>query len=401
MSRLTNHEKLNLLHRGMINNLDDTALRAICQELGVNYDEMPGRGKQSKTWMLLEQLRGNNEISRLLHVLRQKKPSINWDKILKGQSGNVSKNFGNAQSNHDGSNLLKNPIVIGAIIGLIGTVVLGILTGYFNLLATNRPIEATQTAEAKLTSVAAMSQTLPMPGVTGPDEFARDNPQITTTATTYFAPTPQPTSIISNLIPAVTVIGITDTPAPTQIPAPDSETSTVFEASVGTFFDGELVITVYETSWEDKRTTFGVSAPGITEEIVADQTVGNRYLYIQNGVFEIAVTSFSSFGEGTEFTVTRLQKPSQGMPTRETVNICKDDTGTSFNKSLLITVMKADWNNKLVSFDVFSPGKGTLQVVNQTVGKKFLYEENGKYEIQIKDISSFGECATFYIWRLN
>lgn len=403
MSKLTDQEKLGYLHRGITSSLDEIALREICQELDLNYDELPGRGKQSKVWLLLENLKTGNKIPLLLSILRLKVPSVNWDEVLRGQSSFMPKNIGNTQTGHDG-NLLKNPIIVGALItalvGCVATITVALVTGYFNLRVTDRPIEATQTAEAKLTKVAAMSQVPPKPGITGPEEYLIRTPSSSILVPNYPTATPQIRSTTSILLPAVTIIGITDTPTPTLVPAPASETKMVSKATTGVFFDNELIITVYQASWEEKKTTFGISSPGFTEDLYTDQVVSNRVLYIKNGTYEIAVTGFSDFYDVAEFTVTRLESPKFIIPTNETITVCKNDSETVFNKSLTISLIKSPWDENKVSFTVFAPGKVANQIENQPVGSKFRYEESGKYEIQIMKKSDFYECATFTIWRL-
>ena len=47
-------------------------------------------------------------------------------------------------------NIFQNPVVIAAIIGLIGTLIVGVLDFYGNLADTQIPIKATQTAEMAL-----------------------------------------------------------------------------------------------------------------------------------------------------------------------------------------------------------------------------------------------------------
>jgi hypothetical protein len=113
---------------------------------------------------------------------------------------------------------LREPTVIAAIIGVIGAVIAGIITGGFGLLGAmigvREPIKATQAREATLTALALAQNFYPPPETLTPTGFA--TPEGTATRTFTLIPThtasPSPT-----LTPTRTN---TPTETPTHSPTP-------------------------------------------------------------------------------------------------------------------------------------------------------------------------------------
>jgi hypothetical protein len=109
---------------------------------------------------------------------------------------------------------LQEPAVIAAIIGVIGTVIAGIITGGFGLVETlvgiREPIKATQRQEATLTALAALqSSSTPSPAPTeklSPSPTSTPTQTSTPTATPKLTPSPTPSPTL------------TYTPKPTPTP---------------------------------------------------------------------------------------------------------------------------------------------------------------------------------------
>jgi hypothetical protein len=124
-------------------------------------------------------------------------------------------------------NWIREPTVIAAIIGVIGAVIAGIITGGFGLLGTmigvREPIKATQAREATLTALVLAQNFYPPPGTPTPTEFASP----TGTATQTFTLTPSYTNFLSpTLTPTLTN---TPTETPTHSPTTTPTEPTIQE----------------------------------------------------------------------------------------------------------------------------------------------------------------------------
>ncbi len=274
MNKPTDQDILNFLHRGMVNQLDENTLREICQSLKFDYDVLPGRGKQSRVWLLLEYVKDCGKLDQLCSLLKEKRPDVNWDAILRGEPVNTSTPAANPSSVDQGGNLLKNQIIIAALItacvGCFATLTVAFVNGYFNLRATDRPIQATQTAEARLTmestkiSVTHQTDSLGLPLGRVIPTASQSPTTVSSTSTSTALIQSSPTSGSLSILPAVTVIGTPDTPTPTPIPAPESETNSIYKSTAGVFFKDELIIALYQFSWQNKRTSFGSECSGLS-----------------------------------------------------------------------------------------------------------------------------------------
>lgn len=113
---------------------------------------------------------------------------------------------------------LREPTVIAAIIGVIGAIIAGVITGGFGLLGTmigvRAPIKATQAREATLTAIALVQNPSLPPGTPGLTAF----PSPTGTATQTL--TLLPTHTVSPSLTLAPTLTNTPTTTPTHSPTP-------------------------------------------------------------------------------------------------------------------------------------------------------------------------------------
>ena len=57
---------------------DEEDLRTLCFDLGVDYDNLPARGKAYKARELVKYLGRHNRISELLRIGKELRPDISW-----------------------------------------------------------------------------------------------------------------------------------------------------------------------------------------------------------------------------------------------------------------------------------------------------------------------------------
>jgi WD40 repeat protein len=68
-----------LLHEILVKHFDKDELRALCLDLKVDYDSLPGENKTSKAAELIRQLDQHNRIPELVGLVKQRRPDISWD----------------------------------------------------------------------------------------------------------------------------------------------------------------------------------------------------------------------------------------------------------------------------------------------------------------------------------
>lgn len=66
------------LREKLIRHLSDSELRALCDDLDVDYESLPGSGKADKTRELLAYLERRLRLEDLLSLLRGQRPEVNW-----------------------------------------------------------------------------------------------------------------------------------------------------------------------------------------------------------------------------------------------------------------------------------------------------------------------------------
>jgi hypothetical protein len=67
-------------------NFNDGELRALCHDLGVDYDDLPGEGKSSKAIELIGFLERRDRVSKLVERVRQLRPTILGDDVTHNAS---------------------------------------------------------------------------------------------------------------------------------------------------------------------------------------------------------------------------------------------------------------------------------------------------------------------------
>jgi tetratricopeptide (TPR) repeat protein len=61
---------------------DEEELRTLCLDLGIDYDDLPGRGRSDKARELISSLERHGRLSELLVYGKQLRPSISWDAVV-------------------------------------------------------------------------------------------------------------------------------------------------------------------------------------------------------------------------------------------------------------------------------------------------------------------------------
>jgi hypothetical protein len=74
-------ERLILLRRNLTDYFSDDELRALCSEIGVNYDRLRGQGKAAKASELLRYLAARGRIPELVARASQLRPDVSWGEM--------------------------------------------------------------------------------------------------------------------------------------------------------------------------------------------------------------------------------------------------------------------------------------------------------------------------------
>lgn len=79
-------DRLIKIRRILVERFDDEELRTLCFDLGVNYDNLPGKGRKGKARDLVAWLDRHRQIGNLVKVARQHRQDIAWSEILENKS---------------------------------------------------------------------------------------------------------------------------------------------------------------------------------------------------------------------------------------------------------------------------------------------------------------------------
>jgi hypothetical protein len=63
----------------------DSELRTLCFDMGIDYENLPGRGKSDKARELISYLARRNQIERLIEVGRRQRSDIPWETVYQGE----------------------------------------------------------------------------------------------------------------------------------------------------------------------------------------------------------------------------------------------------------------------------------------------------------------------------
>ena len=66
------------LREKLIRHLNDSELRALCDDLAVDYESLPGSGKADKARELIAYLERRLRLGDLLSLLRSQRPEVDW-----------------------------------------------------------------------------------------------------------------------------------------------------------------------------------------------------------------------------------------------------------------------------------------------------------------------------------
>ena len=80
---MPHQETLTDLRIILTSKFNQSELKNLCFDLGIDYDDLPGETKSDKARELIEYLDNRDQISRLIEVLKSRRPDISWDSIMK------------------------------------------------------------------------------------------------------------------------------------------------------------------------------------------------------------------------------------------------------------------------------------------------------------------------------
>jgi hypothetical protein len=70
-----------LLRRNLTDHFSDQELRALCSEIGVDYERLRGQGKAAKASELVRQLSARARIPELVALAARERPNISWGDV--------------------------------------------------------------------------------------------------------------------------------------------------------------------------------------------------------------------------------------------------------------------------------------------------------------------------------
>lgn len=73
---------LRMLHQQLAISFNEGELRTLCITIDVDYDDLLGQGKSDKVRELILYLRRRQEMDRLLEMLNESRPNINWSELI-------------------------------------------------------------------------------------------------------------------------------------------------------------------------------------------------------------------------------------------------------------------------------------------------------------------------------
>jgi hypothetical protein len=74
---------LTKLRQILAGRFNDDEIRALCFDLGIDYDNLPGEAKERKVTELIGSAKRHNRIDDLLRVVKDSRPDIDWDLLLR------------------------------------------------------------------------------------------------------------------------------------------------------------------------------------------------------------------------------------------------------------------------------------------------------------------------------
>ncbi len=83
-------EQLLLLRRNLTDHFSDEELRALCSEMGVDYERLRGQGKAAKASELVRQLAARARIPELVALAARGHPNISWGDVPAGLAAGTS-----------------------------------------------------------------------------------------------------------------------------------------------------------------------------------------------------------------------------------------------------------------------------------------------------------------------
>ncbi len=79
---MAQRERLAQLRQNLIECYNDEELRTLCFDLGVDYDNLPGRAKADKARELLSDVDHRGRIPDLIKLCSMQRPNVPWQEII-------------------------------------------------------------------------------------------------------------------------------------------------------------------------------------------------------------------------------------------------------------------------------------------------------------------------------
>lgn len=75
----TTHNQLSRLRQNLADHFSDEELRSLCFDLDVDYERLPGQGKDGKGRELIAFMRRTDQLPALIAECRRQRPNVSWD----------------------------------------------------------------------------------------------------------------------------------------------------------------------------------------------------------------------------------------------------------------------------------------------------------------------------------
>ena len=212
-------EQLILLRRNLTDYFSDNELRALCSNIGVDYEHLRGQGKAVRASELVRYLAARGRIPELVALASQLRPDVSWGDMPEGLAARTGFPLEQpASSRRIGSALSWLVVVLIVVTGLAWVLGGGLRVGRPGIAPSRAlhapspaPITSTPTAptptpaEAAVTATPLWTPTLPTETLTPPTETFTP-PMATETAEQAPTRTPTPPASARSSVPRVVTL---------------------------------------------------------------------------------------------------------------------------------------------------------------------------------------------------
>ena len=212
-------EQLILLRRNLTDYFSDNELRALCSNIGVDYEHLRGQGKAVRASELVRYLAARGRIPELVALASQLRPDVSWGDMPEGLAARTGSPLEQpASSRRIGSALSWLVVVLIVVTGLAWVLGGGLRVGRPGIAPSRAlhapspaPITSTPTAptptpaEAAVTAAPLWTPALPTETLTPPTETFTP-PMATETAEQAPTGTPTPPASARSSVPRVVTL---------------------------------------------------------------------------------------------------------------------------------------------------------------------------------------------------